>query len=283
MTVIDFRFRPPTAEFKASLRGLVGESEASTGGRIPPGSLVLESYWGSDLATCVKEMAEVDMIGVVPGRGAPASLAIDNDHIQSLVTQYPGRFVPVAGIDPTHVKECQEEIERISKLHFKGVHFDPGYLVPHMLPNDERLHPIYDQCQDLGLIVILQIGPRAGYDLEEMSPKYVDKLAKEFPSLQIVIAHACWPLIDEMVAVIWKRPNVWLSPDNYQFRPLGQRYVEIVNYDSPIQDRYLYGSAYPFGKGIKETVAEWKKLSWNDSIVEKLLYGNAANLLGLAK
>ena len=283
MKVIDFRFRPPTAPFKNSLQGLVGETKSSTGGRIPPGSMVLESYWSSDLAGCVREMAEADTIGVVPGRAAPASLAISNDHLKSVVDEYPDRFIPVAGINPNDMRGCQEEIDRIAKLRFKGVHFDPGYQVPHMLPSDGRWYPVYDQASDLGLILILQIGPRAGYDLEEMSPIYVDRIARDFPSLQIVIAHACWPLIDEMLAVIWKRSNVWLSPDNYQFRPLGMRYVEMVNYDSPVQDRYLYGSAYPFGHGIKEGLAEWKKLPWKDNIVEKLLYGNAANLLGLAR
>jgi len=282
MKVIDFRFRPPTPEFKSSLHGLVDASKGSTGGRIPPGSVVMESYWDADLAGCVREMEEAGVIGVMPGRGAPPPLAISNDHLQGIVTQYPGRFVPIAGIDPTKPKACQQEVDRIAKMGFKGVHFDPGYLVPRMLPNDPRMYPIYDLCSDLRQIVILQIGPRAGYDLDEMSPVYIDKLARDFPSLQIVIAHGCWPLIDEMVAVLWKRPNVWLSPDNYQFRPLGSRYVEIVNHDSPIQDRYLYGSAYPFGKGIKATIDEWMKFAWRDSIVEKLLYGNAATLLGLS-
>jgi predicted TIM-barrel fold metal-dependent hydrolase len=110
----------------------------------------------------------------------------------------------------------------------------------------------------------------------------IDKVARDFPTLQIVIAHACWPFVEAMVAVLWKRPNVWLSPDNYQLRPLGHRYVEVVNYDTPIQDRYLYGTAHPFGRGIKAQLDEWKKLPWKKSIVDKLLYGNAARLLGMS-
>lgn len=282
MPVVDFRFRPSTPEFKASFKGLVLETKSSIGGRYPPWSVVLDSYWNADLASCVKEMERAQTIGVVMGRAAPASLAVSNDHIKAIVDAHPRRFVPFAGIDPTDLRKCQVEVDRIAKMKFKGVHFDPGFLFPKMMANDPRLYPIYDQCRALGLIVILQIGPRAGYDVEEMSPVFVDKVARDFPELQIVVAHACWPFVEEMLAVIWKRPNVWLSPDNYQLRPLGERYVEIVNYDSPVQDQYLYASAYPFGRGIKEQVEAWKKLPWDDKIVEKLLYGNAARLLGLS-
>ena len=281
MAVIDFRFRPPTPEFKVSFKGMDALSGPSTGGRIPPWSAVLDSWWNSNLEACVKEMEEADIIGVVSGRGYPPAIATSNDHIKGIVDQYPQRLVPIAGIDPAKLRACQQEIDRVAKLRFKGVHFDPGFIVPHMLPNDGRLYPIYAQCMDLGLIVVLQIGPRAGYDLAEFSPIYIDKLAKDFPKLKIVIAHACWPYIEEMVGVIWKRPNVWLSPDNYQLRPLGEQYVKIVNHDSPVQDRYLYGSAYPYGRGMKEQLNEWRKLPWKDYIVEKLLYGNAAQLLGI--
>ncbi|MFC1916062.1 amidohydrolase family protein [Chloroflexota bacterium] len=282
MPVIDFRFRPPTEELKQSLRALTGGglATAQTGGVIPPWSTVIESWWDATLEDCVKEMEKIDLIGVVAGRGPARGLGVSNDHIKDIVDKYPERFIGIAGISPSagERRQCQDEIERIAKMGLKGVHFDPGFLEPSMVADDPRLYPIYAQCEDLGLIVNLQIGPRAGLDVEQMSPTHIDKASRDFPNLQMAISHAAWPLIEEMVAVIWKRPNVWLSPDNYQFRPLSKLYVDAVNYISPLRERYLYGSAYPFGRGVKAQLDEWRKLPWDEAIVEQLLYGNAARL-----
>ncbi|MFC2017450.1 amidohydrolase family protein [Chloroflexota bacterium] len=272
MTVIDFRLRPPTEEYKESFRGL-----GALFGNIAP-----DTYYNSSLEACIKEMEELDMVAVLMGRQAPPALAVSNDHIKKLVDDYPKRFIPFAGIDPAKRRVCQDEIDRIAKLGFKGVSFDHGFLEPPMLQNDKRLYPIYAQCEDLGLIVCLQCGPISGPDLSYASPLPVQQVAKDFPKLQILIAHGCWPFIDEVLAIMFSRPNVWLSPDSYLFRPGGHKYVEICNFSgSPMQDRCVYGSCYPFGPGIKARLQDWKKLPWDEAIMEKVLYNNGARLLGL--
>lgn len=271
MRVIDFRLRPPTEEYKASFRGF----------DVRLGVRQSDAWYNSNLEDCLKEMEESDISAVIMGRQTPPSMAVSNDHIKQLADRYPQRFIPIAGIDPTNRRACQDEIDRTAELGFKGVHFDHGLLDPPMSPNDSRLYPIYAQCEDLNLIVCLQIGLLAGDDLSYTSPLPVDQVAKDFPRLQIVLAHGCWPFIDDAIAVMWKRPNVWLSPDAFQFQPGGTRYVELFNVDSRFQDRYLYASSYPAGPGIKARLEQWKSLPWNETIVEKLLYKNAARLLGL--
>ncbi len=273
MTVIDFRLRPPTEEFKASHRGLDSLLQAHAP----------DAWYNSKLEDCIKEMEEVDVIAVLMGRQAPPTLAVSNEHIKQLANKYPKRFIPVAGIDPTKRRACRDEIDKIKKQGFKGVHFDHGLLDPPMYPNDRRVYSVYGQCEDLNLIVFLQIGPYAGPDVSYTSPLPVEQVAKDFPKLQIVLTHGCWPLIDDAVAVMWKQPNVWLSPDSYHFRPGGNRYLEIFNFPSPLQDRYLYGSSYPYGPGIKARLQDWKNLPWYEAIMEKLLYQNGARLLGLKK
>ena len=275
MKAIDFRFRPPTEAFKLSHRALDDML----------GSRVAESWYNASIEDCVKEMEELDLAGVVLGRLAPPSLAVSNDHVKELADDYPERFIPVAGIDPTHRRACQDEIDRIAELGFKGVHFDHGFVNPPMLPNDSRLYPIYARCEDLDLILCLTIGPVAGKDISYSSPLPVEQVAIDFPKLRIVIAHGCWPLIDDVISVMWRQPNIWLSPDSYHYRPGGYRYVEYFNISSPLQDRYLYGSSYPFGVGtsIKDKLEAWNKLPWDETLKEKLLCGNATRLLGITK
>ncbi len=270
MPVIDFRLRPPTGEFKASFRQL----------GIRFGAKMPDSWEQSNLQDCVTEMEKLDMIGAIEGRILPPP--ISNDHLKQIVTEYPKRFVAIAGIDPSSRRKCQDEIDRAVKtLGFKGIGFDQGLLDPPLLPDERKLYPIYAQCEDLGIFVSLRLGPLAADDISYCSPLPVDRVARDFPSLQIVIIHGGWPFIDDVIGVMWKRPNVWICPDLFQFSPGANRYVEAANAGGPLQERYLYGSAHPIGMGLRGTLEEWRKLPWKENIVEKLLYKNAACLLGL--
>jgi predicted TIM-barrel fold metal-dependent hydrolase len=270
MNVIDFRLRPPTKEYKASFASLA----ARIGIKMP------DSWNNDSLETCVAEMDRYNIIGVVEGRKIPPP--ISNDHLKEIVARYPKRFIAVAGIDPTNRRECQDEITRaVEVLGFKGVACDQGLLEPPLMPNDRRLYPIYAQCEDMGIFISLRLGPLAADDINYCSPIPIDQVARDFPSLRIVITHGGWPFIDEMIAIIEKRPNVWFCPDLFQFRPGGHRYVEAVNLGGRLQERYLYGSAYPAGFGLVATLEQWKKLPWKEDILEKLLYKNATDLLRL--
>ncbi len=267
MKVIDFRLRPPTDEYKASFDAL----SARMGLKMP------ESWNNATMDTCVAEMEKYDIVGIVEGRKIPPS--INNDHLKEIVTKYPGKFIAVAGIDPINRKACQDEITRVTTvLGFKGVSCDQGLLNPPLMADDRRLYPIYAQCEDLGIFISLRMGPLAADDIDYCSPLPIDRVARDFPSLKIVITHGGWPFIDEMTAIIEKRPNVWFCPDLFQFKPGANRYVEAVNSGGRLQERYLYGSAYPVGFGLTSTLEEWKKLPWKEDVLEKMLYKNAMEL-----
>ena len=52
-------------------------------------------------------------------------------------------------------------------------------------------------------------------------PIYLDEVACDFPDLIIVANHGGWPWVNEMIAVAWKHPNVFIemggiSPNIYQ-------------------------------------------------------------------
>jgi predicted TIM-barrel fold metal-dependent hydrolase len=267
MNVIDFRLRPPTKEFKLSFENLAARM----------GLTMPDSWNNSSVEDCVAEMNEYNIIGVVEGRKIPPS--IGTDHLKEIVSRYPKRFLAVAGIDPTNRRACQDEINQsVELLGTKGVACDQGLLEPPLMPNDRRLYPIYAQCEDMGIFVSLRLGPLAADDINYCSPMPVDQVARDFPSLRIVITHGGWPFIDEMIAIITKRPNVWFCPDMFQFGPGGNRYVEAVNGGGRIGERYIYGSAYPAGPGLGTTLEQWKNLPWNENVLERLLYKNALEL-----
>ena len=63
----------------------------------------------------------------------------------------------------------------------------------------------------------------------------------------------------------------------YSFLPGGQLYVEAAN--GYLQDRFLFGTAYP-ALPFQGTVERVCGLSFSDEVLDKVLFGNAARLLG---
>ncbi|HEY7676436.1 MAG TPA: amidohydrolase family protein, partial [Candidatus Methylomirabilis sp.] len=113
------------------------------------------------------------------------------------------------------------------------------------------------------------------------SPVPLDHVAAEFPTLPLIAAHGCWPWVTEALHVAFRRLNVYISPDMYLVNCPGWRdYVEAAN--SYLQDRFLFATAYPF-LPLRETVAHVRRLPFRRHVLPKVLYGNAARLLGIGE
>lgn len=227
-----------------------------------------------------KEMDEAAITtGVITGRNVPLG-AVPNDHITELVSQNPGRLVGIGGIDPTNeVHQALPEMERcIKELELKGISMDPGIASTPMRYSDRRLYPVYAKCAELNVPVFLLTGAYSGYDLMQTHPQDIEQVASDFPRLNIVCSHGCWPFVMEVIGVACRRKNVFVSPDLYLFLPGSTPYVEAAN--TFMQDQFLFASAYPLAP-LKESVEAFNKLPFREEVKEKLLSRNAQRLLGL--
>jgi uncharacterized protein len=122
---------------------------------------------------------------------------------------------------------------------------------------------------------------RAGEDMTYSNPVAVDRVAGDFPSLPIVVSHAFWPWIDQGIGLLFRRRNVFLLPDQYgPTMPGHLQWVEAAN--TALSDRFLFGSAYPSSLAPKGMVEAYSRLPYKDEVRHKVLYANAARLLGLA-
>ena len=78
-----------------------------------------------------------------------------------------------------------------------GIYMEPGLAPPPWLVDDECLYPLYTLCQELDILVSLLFGGvfhRNGVpDYDIYSPTRIEKLARTFPKLRILLSHACWP------------------------------------------------------------------------------------------
>ncbi len=231
-----------------------------------------------DLLLQEMDLAGVAM-GVVIGRNSGRYGSLSNDEVAGIVARYPGRFVAAASIDPTKRKVAAAQIADAIKAGFRAINIEPGSYPAPLLVDDRKLYPIYAQCEDASIPVIIMAGGSAGPDLGYTEPVHLDRVAADFPELKIIVSHGGWPWVHQVLHIAFRRPNIYLSPDQYLANMPGMDdYVRAA--DGFLADRFLYASSYPFTP-VKD-YAEWfKRLPIRPESMEKVLYRNAAALLRL--
>ena len=216
-------------------------------------------------------------VGVVIGRNSGRYGSISNSEVAAIVDAYPGRFVGVASIDPAKRSAAREEVQSAVRGGFRALNIEPGaYPVP-MMVDDRRLYPVYAQCEDADLPVIIMAGGSAGPDLSYTDPVHLDRMAADFPELKIVVSHGGWPWVHQVLHIAFRRPNVYLSPDQYLANMPGMDdYLRAAG--GFLADRFLYASSYPFAP-VDAYAAWFKTLSIQPEVMDKIMFRNAARLL----
>jgi uncharacterized protein len=218
-------------------------------------------------------------MGLVVGRESKLFGSISNDDVASIVADYPDRFVGAASVEPDSPEEAIDKISAAAKNGFKAVNLEPASYATPMKADDARMYPIYAHCEKMGLPAIIMAGGSAGDDLSYTEPRHLDRMAADFPDLKIVVSHGGWPWVHQMLHIGYRRPNVYLSPDQYLAKMPGHReYVEAA--DGFLSDRFLFGSSYPYTP-VKEYADWYRSLPIGEENMRRTAYENAAELLGL--
>ncbi len=215
---------------------------------------------------------------VVVGRDTP-SLSISNDRIQEITAPHQ-ELIGIASVDPqTHgVKAALAEIERATKqLGLRGINVEPGFGAPAVAADDAQFLPVYDACAQLGLPVFIMSGPTTP-NFEHTDPAPIGRIARQFPNLNIVVYHGCYPYVNEIIGVAFRYENVHLVPDMYIFQPGSNLYVEAAN--SFLREQLLFATSYPF-RAMRQTVDDFLQLGFRDEVLDNVLYRNAERLLKL--
>lgn len=230
-----------------------------------------------------KLLAEMDQagiaVGVMVGRSTP-TVRIANDDLAALATSSAGRLVGIASVDPVELgpEAARAELRRaVLELGLRGVNFDAGFYATALRADSERLLPLYEECQQLGVPAFIMSGPTTP-NLADNDPLAVDIVARTFPKLPIVCCHGFYPHMAEIITVALRNENVFVSPDMYMFSPGGQLYLEAAN--GFLQDQYLFGTSYPF-RAMSQSVADLHAMELDEPVLQKVRSSTARKLLGL--
>lgn len=278
---IDFHAHPQTEEMLAAM----GARQAQMGqhfgkARTPVSFAEMADMYRERRMMAVILNSDDETVSGVPGAS--------NDPLGRAQADHPDVFIAFAGVDPWKGRIAIDEVRRCHELHgIRGI----GELNPArqgFAPNDRRFYPLWEECQERGLIVMFHGGfPGAGagtpggmgYRLELARPvPYLDDLAADFPELRIVAAHPSWPWHLEALAMVWHKANVYMDLSGWAPRYWPEEVRHYAN--SMIPQKMLFGTDWPV-LGIDRWMEEFDGLGFKEESRRRILLDNARELLGL--
>lgn len=216
----------------------------------------------------------------------PSGIAgLPNDYYAGIVKEYPNKFIGFAGIDPLKGMDAVREIRRSYDLGLRGVAVRPFmFQIP---PTHAKMYPIYSTCVELDIPIWFHLSINFSTNSMEVErPIYLDIVCQDFPELKIIAGHGGWPWVNELVAVAWRNPNMYIDIASYVPKYLGMKgtgWEPLINLgNSILQDKILFGSTWLFmGLSIKQLADGVMELPLKEEVKKKWLYSNAAKLLGI--
>lgn len=277
MDIIDTRFRPATAD---TIQGILDNplyQQFSAATR----------FVERPRRTLAEEVAMLRELGVVRAvvTGRDVSSTVDtpstNPGMFESIAAYPDFFIGFYGLDPHPGMATLRAFRRaVRERNVKGGSIDPG--MARLPADDARYYPLYAACCEENIPMAVTTGASSGMPgviLDHMAPRRIDKVATDFPELRLVISHGGYPWITEAVAVAARHANVYLDFSASWHMPQVELYVQAAN--GPLRDKMLFASAHPFDH-IRDTLDFYAGLPLTDEVRQRVMYANAAMLLGLA-
>jgi predicted TIM-barrel fold metal-dependent hydrolase len=162
-------------------------------------------------------------------------------------------------------------------------------------PDDERMEPYWTLAEELDIPVAIHMGegyPGAPY-LDDPkyrahlgSPLLLEDVLVRYPRLRVCVMHYGSPLIDEMIAVLYTHPQVYIETGGIQWTyPREYFYGQLKKFiDAGFGKRVMFGSDQMVWPGLIEPsikiIEEAPFLS--DEQKRDIFYNNAARFLKLS-
>jgi predicted TIM-barrel fold metal-dependent hydrolase len=138
---------------------------------------------------------------------------LPDEDVVSFVTAHPDRFIGFSAVHPDRdINSNIERLERaVHKYGLKGIKLNPA---SGFYPNDERLYPVYETCSQMNLPVMIHMGikpPSEGTRMKYCHPMSIDDIAADFPELTLIIAHAAYPWVEDLITVSLYAQNIFVD------------------------------------------------------------------------
>lgn len=283
MVIVDFRVVPPFHEYTTMEKA---RSVLFQGYMSSYGSVYGEDMYALQVSTegLLRDLQQAGVSeAVLQGEWEFGDVHAINDAVFRIARAHPKIFsTHFMALDAGRNEDMASVVEREFKERgFSGVNIQP--FASRLPMNDRAWGPVYRKCQELNIPVAIHTSVNFTNDrpLEFGRPLHLSEIACEFPDLTIVANHGGWPWVNELVAVAWKHPHVFIeigaqSP-KYIGKP-GTGWEPLMTFgDSVLQDKVLFATdnMLPASRVVRELM----ELPLKDSVKEKWLGLNAKRLI----
>lgn len=220
----------------------------------------------------------VDYACILPELSPITSGMCTNEQVQDFCR---GRssLIPFCDINPYLFTDLGEELHRkVNNGGFRGVKLYPTY--QHYFLNDQRMYPLYNAAQELGIPVLIHTGSSVfkGSRLKYGDPLHLDDVATDFPRLNLIMAHSgrgFW--YDRAFFLSKHHANVYMELSGLPPSKLLTYFPELARNT----DKVIFGSDWPGMPDIRRNMDAIRALDLPPVGVENIMGGNAARLLKL--
>jgi uncharacterized protein len=194
------------------------------------------------------------------------------------------QLTPYVGVDPWALspRENVEQLRELADLGARGIKLHP--VAQRFEPNDPRMRPVYDACEELGLVVLSHTGSAPGGE-PFAEPRAFAEVLQEHPRLAVVLAHLGGGSWRQTVGLALAFPQVtfdlceiieWTGAPN---APTDEDLARMIREIGP--ERVMLGTDFPWydlGRTV-ELVMGLPLLSTGEK--EQILGANAVGRLAL--
>ena len=200
--------------------------------------------------------------------------------------EHPKTFVGFGSVDPLKGDIAVGELDHIASLGLKGVKLHPSLQA--FQPDDERFWPLYERCEELGLVVLFHTGTSGigagqpggqGSRLDYARPIRLDAVAAAFPSLKVIAAHFGYPWHLELLAMALHKTNIYIDISGWAPKYIPSEVIREMK--GRLQDQFVFGSDYPFIQP-ERCLDELATMEVPEAALHKVLTENGKKLLGLS-
>ncbi len=237
------------------------------------------------LSANVAKLRQRNIIAVASGSAS---------HVEALKTAAPERVIPGLSFGDGELPA----IEELRRLHSAGLLKVIGELTfqyAGIAPDDPRIEPYYALAEELDVPVAIHVGPgppgisyfgAPGYRMRTSNPLALEEVLMRHPKMRLYVMHAGWPMGDEMVALLYAHPQVYVDTGviDYAF-PRSEFHAYLKRLvDAGFADRIMFGSDQMIWTDAVDAAIEGIETAafLNPQQKRDIFYNNAARFLRLS-
>jgi uncharacterized protein len=237
----------------------------------------------------IEVMNRLNIVGVLSGP--------DPDRIAAWMAAAPGRFIPALVLEFGR-QGAGFSVDTLRNLHEDGRLAVLGEVVNQyagIAPDDERMAPYWAFAEELDIPVGIHVGtgpPGAiylgarNYRGRLHSALTMEEVLVRHPRLRVYLAHAGYPMLDDLLTVLYAHPQVYVDVGIIVFQqPRGEfyRYLRTI-VEAGFGDRVMFGTDQIIWPGVIErAVSVIEEAPFLDEQQKRdILYNNAARFLRLS-